>query len=340
MSYKDVGFATRMGAGDMPPAKRFANGSSILVIDSDDRNISTTLEINTQTGETQPWNDFQITLPDRLMTGSINSLMLKEVVMPWAIPNITNNNNRMVIASTSTPNPFNYTISLTPGFYTPSDIATAINNQITTQGAGGMGVHITIAWDPVNSYFNWTAVDIEGQTVAFETPGISSIPQYIQNASLMKTLGFSYAQFAQQLSVPIGNNNLAFNTGATSCLYTSYIDIVSTRLNQYRKLQDGASKNASRQPFVTRIYCANETSTNPTSGNPVGTEYFVINRQFREKVIAWSPEGTIDSLDFRVYDQYGKLVWLPAYSAFYNPDIWGASVYPGFKMTFKVVSEE
>jgi hypothetical protein len=338
MSYKDVGFATRMGAGDMPPAKRFANGSSILVIDSDDRNVSTTLGLNPLTGENQPWNDFQITLPDRLVTGSINSLMLKELVMPWAIPNITTYNNTMVIASTSTPNPFQYNITLTPGFYQPSDIATAINTQITTQGAGGMGVHITVQWDAVSSYFDWGAIDIEGQTVTFEVEGIPAIPQYIQNPSLMKTMGFSYAQFAQQLSVPIGNNNFLFSTGSTSCLYTSYVDIVSTRLNQYRKLQDGASKNASRQPFVTRVYCANETSMNPSSGNPVGTEYFVINRQFREKVIAWSPEGTIDSLDFRVYDQYGNLVWLPSQS--YNPAIWGASVYPGFKMTFKVVSEE
>jgi hypothetical protein len=339
MSYREVGFATRMGSGEAPPAKKFPTGSSLLVIDSDDRNLSTSLPVNPSTGETQPWNNFQITLPDRLITGAVNSLMLREVVFPWAIPNITPLNNTMVISSAGAV-PFIYNISLKPGFYTPSDLAGSLNDQ--------MGTYIVVSWNEVNSAFDWSAVGIAGQTVNFDVTGITTVAQFIRGPNLMKTLGFSYGQLANPLQVPAGNNNLSFYTGSTSCLYTSYVDIVSTRVNQYRKLQDGASKNASRNRFVTRLYCANETSTNPTTGYPVGTEYFVINRQFKEKVIQWSPEGTIDTLDFQVLDEYGNLVWIPANYNINrivdppNPDViyFAPPTYPGFKMTFVVVSEE
>ena len=302
--------------------------SSLLVIDSDDRNVSTDLTVNPQTFDIQPWNNFQITTPDRLMTGAVTSLMLKEVVFPWAIPNITSYNNVINVNSTGTA-PFSVTITIPPGFYVPSDLVTILNAQLAT--------YATVSWSNINSRFTWTILNQAGNTVNFDVPGITTVGQYVSQPSLLKTLGFSYAQWQVPIVVPAGNAAYQFNSSSTSLLYTSYVDIVSSRINQYRKLQDGASKNASRSQFVTRLYCANETSTNPTTGNPVGTEYFVINRQVCEKVINWEPHGTIDVLDFQVRDEYGNLVWIPVYSNGNAPN--APANYPSFKMTFVAVSE-
>jgi hypothetical protein len=99
---------------------------------------------------------------------------------------------------------------------------------------------------------------------------------------------------------------------------------------------DGASKNASKRPIITRIYCANETSTNSydLSGNiiPIGTQPFLIHRKIKEKNIAWNSEATVDYLDFQVLDEFGQLVVLPA-NVSQSLTLLRDTTYPSFQMT-------
>ena len=301
--------------------------SALLLIDSEDRNTSTVVQVGGDTlPEYQPWNNFVIQTPDRLMTGAVSKVMLKSVRFPWYIPNITTRNNTIQITGTAGAVYF-----VNEGFYTPQQLATALNDSVNPNG-------ITWFWDDQNQRFGLALTGAAVSTdITIEAIGqndeILTGEAFLTQPSLAKTLGFTNATLGVIYNVPTARS--IYPAGPTDCLYTRYVDIVSTRLLQYRYMLDGASKNASKKALVTRIYCANETSTNqydPT-GNiiPIGTRPFVIHRKVEEKGIKWNPEGTIDSLDFQVYDEYGQLVPLPPILPV-NNNI--ATTYPSFQMTF------
>ena len=312
--------------------------SSLLVIDSNDRNVSTVLQVNENTTqpEQQPWNNFQIQTPDRLATGAIRHICLQSVRFPWFIPNITAANNTIVVILNAT----DITVSLDISgntFFTGAQIAAEITAKLAAPvTAFQAGALLTVAWIPVSQKFSWTATNLSGvdigfiTTLPFEPATLADPTQYYFNPSLPLTMGFNFAQFSTTYTPPSAAAYTFYPSSATELLYTRYVDIVSSRLSQYRKMIDGASKNASRKPIVTRIYCANETSMNTydASGNviPIGTQPFIIHRKIKDKALLWNPEATVDSLDFQVFDEFGNFVALPTAAS--------QNTYPGFQMTF------
>jgi len=310
-------------------------GSSLLVIDSEDRNVASAVNVSSASlVEYQPWNNFRIQTPDRLAVGAVRRIMPKSIRFPWFIPNLNpqNDNMNIVVGGTS------YYIDLGAGgsdFYTPQEIATLINNELA-----GDGVGLAVEWMPGSQRYQWTATDLSGTTIRFQATNSPiaglHVPltneQFVSLPSLCKTMGFNLASLSTTY-VP-DSADFAFNPcSATECLYTRYVDIVSPRLLQYRKMIDGASKNANKKALITRVYCANETSMNTydISGNaiPIGTQPFIIHRKLNEKDIRWEPEATIDYIDFQLYDEYGNLVQLPVVE--FEP-----STFPSFQMTFNL----
>jgi len=337
MSYAGYGF-NNMSSSDKKTV--YHPTSSLLVIDSEDRNVSSSIDIGASTPvEFQRWNNFQIQTPDRLATGAINNIKLKSVRFPWYIPNITDWNNSLDIQINGGTI---YTYNLSPGFYSPSEIATALNDNQPTNG-------ITWVWSSQQSSFY---VDVSGAAVGvpitfiatnlgiFNTDVAMTSQQFVTLPSLARTLGFTLASLNQTYTSAV--QDTVWPTGYTDCLYTHYVDIVSPRLLQYRSMIDGASKNTNKKPIITRIYCANENSQNSydLSGNiiPVGTQPFLIFRKMDEKSIRWNSEATVDYLDFQVYDEFGRLVIQPVDELGANPIIKSQTTYPSFQMTF-VLSE-
>jgi hypothetical protein len=306
--------------------------SALLLIDSEDRNVSSVVQVGSQSlPEYQPWNNFVIQTPDRLMTGAVSKVMLKSVRFPWYIPNITINNSFIQINIAGSASPVYF---VTPGFYTPQQLATELTASHPANG-------ITWVWDDQKQQFGLSlagpALNVAISVVALDlNEGVMTPEQFVSQPSLAKTLGFTNASLNVQYTVPTART--IYITNPTDCLYTRYVDIVSTRLLQYRYMLDGVSKNASKKALVTRIYCANETSMNQydAAGNiiPIGTKPFVIHRKVDEKSIKWNPEGTIDSLDFQVYDEYGHLVPLPQIVTNTALTAVLATTYPSFQMTF------
>jgi hypothetical protein len=306
--------------------------SALLLIDSEDRNVSTVVQVSGQSlPEYQPWNNFVIQTPDRLMTGAVSKVMLKSVRFPWYIPNITLNNAFIQITIGAPPSPVYY---VSPGFYTPQELAAELTASHPDNG-------ITWVWDDQKQQFGLAiagpAINVPITVTALDlNEGELTPEQFVSQPSLAKTLGFTNATLNVPYTIPTART--IFITTPTDCLYTHYVDIVSTRLLQYRYMLDGVSKNASKKALVTRIYCANETSTNQydPAGNiiPIGTRPFVIHRKVEEKGIKWNPEGTIDSLDFQVYDEYGQLVPLPEIVNYTSLGSFLRTTYPSFQMTF------
>ena len=118
---------------------------------------------------------------------------------------------------------------------------------------------------------------------------------------------------------PIGYPNVApfpvFPTGYapsiivcspyTGC-YTQYIDVCSPSLCQAQYVRDGnTNQKVIRRDLIARIYIASDNSVPLT--NPAGTRPFLIHRQFKNaKVMKWTAERSIDSIDLALYDQFGN----------------------------------
>jgi len=337
MSYAGYGF-NNMSVSEEVTVKHPT--SSLLVIDSEDRNVASSIDVSAGNPvEFQPWNNFQIQTPDRLATGAINRICLQSVRFPWFIPNIVPQNDNMNIIINGVTNYIDLG-SQGAGFYSPTEIATLITNDIT-------GTGLSVEWLNGDQRFLWTATGISGQTIKFQATcsplaGLH-VPltnqQFVTMPSLAKTMGFNLATLATTYTVNSADYNFA-PCSATDLLYTHYVDIVSTRLLQYRSMIDGASKNANKKSLISRIYCANENSQNSydISGNiiPIGSEPFIIHRKIVDKSIKWNSEATVDYLDFQVFDEYGRLVSLP--DKYLISDAPSAPTYPSFQMTF-VLSE-
>jgi len=317
--------------------------SSLLVIDSDDRNNAQSVQNTGNQAEYQPWNNFVIRTPDRLLTGEPKSIRLSSIRFPWAIPNINAQTNKMDIVITPPGGPAQVVqVDLSPDLnqiLTPQQIALYITQQTEDSG-------IVVSYDPTQQQFSFAAQGLVPNSVitfnAYNNVYGGAAPlnpqQYGNLPSLCHLLGLT----PSQVFVGKTSSGSALNIvgSFTNCLYTNYVDIASTKLNQYRTIADGSSINQTSRTLITRLYCANETSQSQVVYNdgvasivPVGTYPFVIHRHFCEKSIRYAT-SSIGELDFQVYDQYGNLVQLPTQEYFSLDKI--NKVYPGFQMTFVV----
>jgi hypothetical protein len=300
--------------------------SQYLLLDSKDRIQSA----SPNTVNNQPWNDFRLQRPQSLMETFATRIGVSEVRFPWFIPNITSNNNLLVVVGYIGGVLSSEAIEVKPGFYTPDELVTEINAQIAF-----------VAWDNLltlsyinNQYFllpsPGATIDNASYVFFSETPGeIPDENSYLNNPSLCLTLGFTYSQVASEVpyTQPISGN-------ITETLYTQYIDIVSNKYNQYTTNLDGNSFAAGSNRLLCRLYLADEVSV----GNNYTELYqpFLIHRQFKNpKMVMWNKDAVIDWLDISVVDQYNRLVPLPKFKQFDAPDIYTTinGSYPDFQLT-------
>lgn len=298
----------------------------------------------------QPYNNFRVqTLGGNIIQGQINKIRVAEVYFPYDVPTVVAGQNdslaltfytQTVGSSPSAAQP--YVITLPPGFYTATDMATALQNAINTNGAalaGWPAGTITVTVDPQSS-----ALLIKNTTTYSTTPGaiiyaLAWAPyaagtygsSSVNNPSLVSTMGFknyfcaypptynsSLVEVIYPAIVPANypNNGTIFPVfpGATTAAlgaaysghYTDYIDICSPTLCQAQFVRDGnTNQNVIHRDIICRLYVANEISVYYT--DTTGTRPFIIHRQFKNaKVMKWTAERSIDAIDIQLYDMYGN----------------------------------
>jgi hypothetical protein len=237
-----------------------------------------------------------------------------------------------------------FNVVVTPGFYKATELASAISGQFA--GLSPTLANLTCAVDPVSNaiYFRNTGVfaggagdtnyvyaftPITGQRQLNGSANINfwSVP------TLLWSLGFKnlYASTAAYaglqtpneaqlpLLVPSGYPTVAPYPRAPAGAmfqaivgtpfvgaYTQYIDICSPALCQAQYVRDGnTNQTVIRRDLLARVYIASEVST--ATADPVGTAPFIIHRQFKNaKIMKWTVERSVDSIDLALYDQYGQ----------------------------------
>ena len=256
-----------------------------------------------------------------LIQGQVHSVSVNEVNFPYDIPNVQEGYNRFyidtVVGLSLVP-----VIVIAPGFYTGTELAAAVNAQITAQGAlvptpilpASMP---TLSYNTTSNIFTFNAPTAPAAPQYnqwfFQSPytypyGLAAVPKTLSK-DIMSIMGFLPSQEPRVNSV--GPVNLV--AGASAPLtFTQYIDICSPELCQYQYFRDGSTTNlARRSDVICRLYISNNVSTQEEEG----ARPFVINRQFNNaRVMRWSAESSVGSMSIQLYDDCGQplqTTWLP-----------------------------
>jgi hypothetical protein len=308
--------------------------SGYLMLNSRDRYVNA--DPKQKSFINQPWNNFLLQKAQALIPSYAKRVEVTEVRFPWYIPNITFANNKMILAVNDGGTWYSLNIQLSPMvFYTPPDLADNINDLIS-QTATAQGLNPLLCplfvWTVAESAFTVANASVGAYSYAFIAPstatynlpggGVGISSNYATLPSLLLTLGVPISQLSAEGTTYTAINPLLINTlGATQCLYTDFIDIISDKLMRFTDSRDGGSGTQVPNSVIARIYLADEISVGTTQ--PLGTAGpILIHRQFATpKSIQWDPKSFVSELDIRVQDQYGRLVDIPSYG------------YPEFQIT-------
>jgi hypothetical protein len=292
-------------------------------------------------------NDFQITAPNALMNGYIDRIVLSQLQIQYNVPTIVpGSNDEMIVLVENSPGSaqfFPFIFRLPYGFYTPSELAAVLDAAINERVYGDAGAdEFRVAYSQGGIDFQanvgFTINLTNGCRFYFPTPeellsqlGFDVDPNGVDN--ILK----NYKLFG------INRNNQFTSTQQASFtppqfLYTPYIDLYSDSLTNYQKLKDTDSSTSRRKGLIARLYLSGVGQpqfTEPSSsidigldqtlgsetgrifgtvktntGTALGSAPYTLTYDLNSpKVIKWSRDTAINSLDFQLRDCYGDLLF-------------------------------
>lgn len=253
-----------------------------------------------------------------IIQGQIHSVSVAEVNFPCDIPNIQAGYNFFAMLNVGPPN-YALVVTIAPGFYTGTELATAIN--VASTAAGAANVPAIVAGDIPQCIYN-----VITNRFTFTSPPAPSAPRFaVWNftspstfpaalnlvSQLYKDILSIMGYYTDQDPAVGPGAFLTFVSGSAPLTFTQYIDICSPQLCQYQYFRDGSTTNlARRSDVICRLYISNNVATQEDEG----TRPFVILRQFNNaRVMRWSG-SSVGSMSIQLFDDVGQplqTTWQP-----------------------------
>lgn len=250
-------------------------------------------------------NNFTISSPGALIYGYIHRIIVSQIQLQYNIPTICfNRNDRLAFFSLTTGLD---ELQIPFGFYTPSELAIALTSLIAATPAL-VPLDLDVSYDVLRGFTFTSQANIE---FAFPSPEFllaSNVPQNTIN-TILKT----YRVFG----INIENSEILGLTTDTQVsyeypnfLYTPYIDIYSDILTNYQTIKDTNTSVEKPKGLVARIYLSGVGSPQYTTDtSALGSTPFVMTADLNTpKVIQWSPDVAVPTIDFQLRDCYGDLI--------------------------------
>ena len=246
-------------------------------------------------------NNFTIQSPGALIYGYINKIIISQIQMQYNIPTVCNKSNDTLVIGIS--GPLYVPITIPYGFYYPDELAAMIQSLIVADSSLS-SLQMTVTFSQRDGFtFTSTA------SLPFYFPDPSTIGQiYTQNFNATnlykcyKLFGMSIGN-ALPAVVQVSFNYPIF-------LYTPYIDIYSDILTNYQNIKDTNTSISKPKGLLARVYLSGTggiEAVGSTTG--IGTAPFLMTADLNNpKVIRWSPDVAVPSIDFQLLDQYGELI--------------------------------
>jgi hypothetical protein len=233
-------------------------------------------------------NNFTIQSPGALIYGYIDRIIVSQIQLQYNIPTVIADKNDTLYVN-------NRRVIIPFGYYTPDILATVLQVQIRSQSNVP---DCLVEFDPQNGFiFSSSTVPI-----GFTDPLL--VPANIRT-NVLKTYRLIGITLADQTASLIN-----YATNYPNFLYTPYIDIYSDVLTNYQTIKDTNTSIQKFKGMVARIYLSgtgNIQVTDPTIA--LGSAPFVMTADLNNcKVIKWSPDVAVPSIDFQLYDQYSELI--------------------------------
>lgn len=252
-------------------------------------------------------NRFTVSSPGALIYGYIDRIIVSQIQLQYNIPTICLGRNDTLGFTWA--NGANYTLITIPfGFYSPDELATAVQ-AIIAATVSLAPLQLTVAFNERNGY-TFTS----GNNTGFSFPSVdylifSNISQNQINKILKtyKTFGINVEN--SELFNPAG---LPVQTSYEypNFLYTPYIDIYSDVLTNYQKIKDTNTSTEKPKGLIARILLAGVGNPQFTTGSSaLGSTPFIMTADLNTpKVIQWSQDVAVPSIDFELKDCYGELI--------------------------------
>jgi len=254
----------------------------------------------------QPYcNNFTISSPGALIYGYINRIAVSQIQLQYNIPTICfNRNDRLAIFSFATGLD---EIQIPFGFYTPDELATALTSLFAATPALS-ALDLDVQYDLLRGFTFTSQTNVE---FAFPSPAFliaSGVPQ-----SRINTILKTYKLFGMNIenSEILGlSNDIQVSFEYPNFLYTPYIDIYSDILTNYQTVKDTNTSVEKPKGLVARIYLSGVSNPVPQTGtSALGSTPFIMTADLNTpKIIQWSPDVAVPSIDFQLRDCYGDLI--------------------------------
>jgi hypothetical protein len=193
-------------------------------------------------------------------------------------------------------------IFLPYGFYSPDELSAMLEIQINNAIPG---------IDMVVTYITQRGFIFESQATPTPIPFFFASDRQLSIQGVYDTTRLFKTY--RLLGITIGNSvaNTVQEPKEPPCfLYTPYIDIYSDVLTNYQTIKDANTQISCFKGMVARIYLSgngNVQTTTPTGA--LGTQPFVVTADMNSpKVIKWTPDVAVNSIDFQLRDCWGDLI--------------------------------
>jgi hypothetical protein len=246
-------------------------------------------------------NNFTISSPAALIYGYINRIVVSQIQVQYNIPTIINGvNDRFFIAIAST-NVF-YPVTIPYGYYDATELAAALEaviNAVTALGA----LNFTVIYD-TRSGFQFDADD------DFYFPDFAQIVTTSGESELTATV---VLKAYRVLGVNLENttpDDQQLSQVFPNFLYTPYIDFYSDVLTNYQNIKDTNTSISKPKGLIARVYLSGNGSVQSQSATTaLGSEPFVVTADMNSpKIIRWTRDVAVPSIDFQLRDCYGDLI--------------------------------
>lgn len=256
-------------------------------------------------------NDFTISSPGALIYGYIDRIIVSQIQLQYNIPTVCLGRNDLFYLAWITPGSVlgNAQVTIPYGFYTPVELAAALQAVITASLAFAPA-GITVSYSLEDGFLFQSSTNYK---IYVPQPGnlLTSGLTVNQVNSILKTykmLGLTTANGIQ--SPPSSTPTFQYSSHYPNFLYTPYIDIYSDVLTNYQNIKDNNTSISKPKGLVARILLSGvgnpQTTTETTA---LGSAPFVMTADLNSpKIIRWSPDVAVPSIDFQLRDCYGDLI--------------------------------
>ena len=253
-------------------------------------------------------NNFTISSPGALIYGYIDRIVVSQIQLQYNIPTICfGRNNKLPIFSDASLLPIAETLTIPFGFYTPDELAAAVQALITAN-ANLTPLQLTVAYNLRDGFIFTSGTGLNFYFPSFDLMIVDNFSQSEINVVLKtyRTFGMN----TENSEIGGGGSPSQISFEYPNFLYTPYIDIYSDVLTNYQTIKDTNTSVEKPKGLVARIYLSGVSSPIFQTGeNALGSTPFIMTADLNTpKVIQWSPDIAVPSIDFQLRDCYGDLI--------------------------------